>query len=276
MKTWLITGCSSGLGRAVAAEALEAGDRVVATARDSSTLADLREAEPERALTLALDVTDTASVTEAVAEAEGWSGGIDVVVCNAAYGLYGAVEEVSEEEAMRVFQTNVFGVVRVVQAALPSMRRRGSGTIVNIGSIAGLVGGPGNGFYAATKFALEGLSEAMRAELEPLGLRVLLLEPSGIRTDFHSRSYRRAERQIEAYEATAGKQIATFLGRAGRQAGDPKRIARLMRKLVEAKEAPFRILVGNDAVDRARPKIGAMLDGIAEWEETSRSTDFDA
>jgi NAD(P)-dependent dehydrogenase (short-subunit alcohol dehydrogenase family) len=274
-KKWLVTGCSSGLGRAIAEEVLASGDRVIVTARSQEVAAGVASRNPENALALALDVTEPDSVAAAVSAAEAWAGGIDVLVNNAAYGLYGAVEEVADDEILRLFETNVFGVARVVRAVLPGMRRRGSGAIVNIGSIAGLVGTAGNGFYAASKFAIEGLSEALRVELEPLGIRVLLLEPSGIRTDFHSRSYQRAARKIEDYEQTAGRQIASFLQLAGRQAGDPHRIARLLHGIVEAKDAPFRLLVGASAVERAKPKLKAMLDGIEASEAVSRSTDFD-
>lgn len=274
-KVWLVTGSSSGLGRAIAEEVLASGDRVVVTARSRESAEQVAATAPERALPLALDVTDRASVSAAVSAAEEWSGRIDVLVNNAAYGLYGAVEEVSDEEMLALFQTNLFGVARVLRAVLPGMRRNRSGAIVNIGSIAGLVGTSGNGFYAASKFALEGLSEALQAELQPLGIRVILLEPSGIRTDFHGRSYRRAECRISDYEETAGRQIAAFLSLNGRQAGDPRRIARLLIKLINSPEPPFRLLAGAAAVDRSRPKLKAMLENIDAWESVSRSTDFD-
>jgi NAD(P)-dependent dehydrogenase (short-subunit alcohol dehydrogenase family) len=274
-KTWLVTGCSSGLGRAIAEEVLASGKRVVVTARSIDSARAIASQYPDRALALAVDVTDAAAVETAVSTGDAWSGGIDVLVNNAAYGLYGAVEEVSDDEMLRLFQTNVFGVARLTRAVLPGMRGRRQGTIVNIGSIAGIVGTPGNGFYAASKFALEGLSEALQAEVGPLGIRVILLEPSGIRTNFHNTSYARAKRVMDDYEKTAGGQIATFLGLNGRQAGDPHRIARLLMQLVDSDEPPFRLLVGAAAVDRARPKMAAMLDGINAWESVSRSTDFD-
>jgi NAD(P)-dependent dehydrogenase (short-subunit alcohol dehydrogenase family) len=275
-RTWLVTGCSSGLGRAIAEECLAAGDRVVVTARDREAAERVAAAHPANALALALDVADPASVADAVATAERWSGGVDVLVNNAAYGLYGAVEEVNDDEIRRLFETNLFGVARMLREVLPGMRCRHAGTIVNIGSIAGLVGTAGNGFYAASKFAIEGLSEALRLEVEPLGIRVLLLEPSGIRTDFHGRSYRRAAREIAEYRPTAGGQIDVFLSLAGRQAGDPRRIARLLREMVGSPVSPFRVLIGAGAVDRARPKLLAMLNGIEAWEAVSRSTDFEA
>jgi NAD(P)-dependent dehydrogenase (short-subunit alcohol dehydrogenase family) len=270
-----VTGCSSGLGRAIAEEVLASGNRVVVTARSIDSARAIALQFPDRALALAVDVTDPAAVEAAVSTADAWSGGIDVLVNNAAYGLYGAVEEVSDDEMLRLFQTNVFGVARLTRAVLPGMRDRRQGTIVNIGSIAGIVGTPGNGFYAASKFALEGLSEALQTEVGPLGIRVILLEPSGIRTNFHNTSYARAERRIDDYEETAGRQIAAFLGLNGRQAGDPHRIAHLLMQLVDSDEPPFRLLVGAAAVDRARPKLAAMLEGINAWERVSRSTDFD-
>jgi NAD(P)-dependent dehydrogenase (short-subunit alcohol dehydrogenase family) len=275
-KTWFITGCSSGLGRAIAERALAAGCRVVVTARSQDDAKGVAAACPERSLALSLDVTDPHSVEAAVAQAQAWSGGLDVLVNNAAYGLYGAVEEVADAEIRRLFETNLFGVGRMVRAVLPLLRARGSGTIVNVGSIAGIVGGPGNGYYAASKFALEGLSEALHAELKPLGIRVILLEPSGIRTDFHNRSYRRAEKRIADYEGTAGRQIASFLKLDGRQAGDPRRIADLLIRLVRSDDPPLRLLVGASAVERSRPKLKAMLEQIDKWEAVSRSTDFDS
>ena len=273
VRTWLVTGCSSGLGRAIAEAALAAGDRVAVTARTLSDAEALAAPHGDRALALALDVTDPASVAAAAGAAEAW-GPLDVVVNNAAYGLYGAVEEVSDAEMARLFETNVFGVARLARAVLPAMRARKRGMLVNVGSISGVVGGAGNGFYSATKFALEALSEALHAELAPLGIRVLLLEPSGIRTDFHGRSHRRAQARIADYEQTAGRRIENFLALDGRQAGDPRRIADTVLQLVRSDNPPFRLLMGAAAVDRLRHKLRGMLDQADAWEAVSRSTDF--
>jgi NAD(P)-dependent dehydrogenase (short-subunit alcohol dehydrogenase family) len=276
MRTWLVTGCSSGLGRAIAQECLEAGDRVVVTARRRAAIEPLAAGFPTLALPLELDVTEQASVDAAVAAAREWAGEIDVLVNNAAYGLYGAVEEVSDDEIRAVFETNLLGVARLLRAVLPHMRVRRSGTVVNIGSVAGIVGGPGNGFYAASKFGIEALSEAMHAELRPLGVRAILVDPSGIRTDFHGRSYKRARRVIADYEETAGKGIAANIGLDGRQAGDPRRIARTIRTLVSSEDPPLRMLVGASCVDRVRAKLTGMLEQLARWEKVSRAVDFDA
>jgi NAD(P)-dependent dehydrogenase (short-subunit alcohol dehydrogenase family) len=274
-RTWLVTGCSSGLGRATAEEVLLAGDKVVVTARRRETVEDIASGHPGRALALALDVTDPASIDTAIKAAEEWSGGIDVLVNNAAYGLYCAVEEADDDEILALFDTNVFGLVRVVRAVLPGMRSRNAGTIFNVGSVAGVVGGPGNGFYAASKFALEALSEALHAELAPQGVRVVLLEPSGIRSDFHGRSYKRAKRTIAAYSATAGKQIETYLSLDGRQPGDPHRMARVMIELARSEQPPLRIALGASSVDRIRTKLKSMLVGLDQLAEVSRSVDFD-
>lgn len=274
-RTWLVTGCSSGLGRAIAEEVLLAGDKVVVTARRRETVEDIAAEHPGRALALSLDVTDQASIDKAAEAAQEWSGGIDVLVNNAAYGLYCAVEEADDGEILSLFDTNVFGLVRVIRAVLPGMRSRETGTIINVGSVAGVVGGPGNGFYAASKFALEALSEALRAELAPHGVRVILLEPSGIRSDFHGRSYKRAKRGIEAYATTAGRQIDAYLSLDGRQPGDPHRMARVMIELAGSDQPPLRVALGASSVDRIRTKLKSMLISLEEQEELSRSVDFD-
>ena len=273
-RTWLVTGCSSGLGRAIA-ETLAAGNKVVVTARRQEATEAIAIAHPERALSLSLDVTDQASVDQAVSKALNWAGSVDVLVNNAAYGLYGAVEEASDDEIFPLFDTNVLGLIRMVRAVLPGMRGRGAGTVINVGSVAGIVAGPGNGFYAASKFAVEALSEALQAELAPLGVRVVLIEPSGIRTDFHGRSYKRAARRIGAYKGTAGRQIEANLSLDGRQAGDPQRMAAVLLGLVDLKEPPFRIALGASSVDRIRAKLTSMLTTLGEFEKVSRSVDFD-
>lgn len=274
MKTWLITGCSSGLGHAIALEALAKGDRVAAGTRRPQAAEAFSPDHPDRVLPLVLDVADPASVQAAICAVKDWVGHVDVLVNNAGYGLYGAVEEVSDEEARSLFETNVFGVARLARGVLPGMRARGAGTIVNIGSVAGIVGGPGNSFYAASKFAIEAISEALNAELGPLGIRTILIDPSGIRSDFHGRSYRRAQIVIDDYEATAGKQIASNLGFNGKQAGDPRRIARTIARVVEMDAPPFRLLVGSMCIERVRTKLTAMLEDIERWKEVSRSVDF--
>jgi NAD(P)-dependent dehydrogenase (short-subunit alcohol dehydrogenase family) len=273
-KTWLVTGCSSGLGRAIVEEVLADGQKAVVTARDLDRARQIATCGGDRALPLALDVTDPRSIDAACMAAAHWNQ-VDVLVNNAAYGLYGAVEEADDDEIVRLFETNFLGTLRMIRTVLPGMRARGSGTIINIGSIAGLIGRAGTGLYAATKFALEGLSEALEAELKPLGIRVILLEPSGIRTDFQGRSHRRTRRRIDVYAETAGRQIDSNLGFDKRQAGDPHRIARMLIRLVETNETPFRLLAGASAVDRARAKLTHMQQQIDRWETLSRSTDFD-
>lgn len=205
MSTWLITGCSTGLGRALAAAVLDRGWNAAVTARDPESLADLVNAHPETALPLALDVTDPAQVVAAVTAAEGRFGSIDVLVNNAGYGYRAAVEEGDEPDVQRLFATNVFGPVALVKAVLPGMRARRSGTIVNISSIGAQICPPGSGYYSATKAALEGLSASLRREVEPLGLRVVVVEPGAFRTDFSGRSITESSTVIDDYADTAGK-----------------------------------------------------------------------
>jgi NAD(P)-dependent dehydrogenase (short-subunit alcohol dehydrogenase family) len=273
MRTWLITGASSGFGRAIANEALRRGERVVATARRPPDIDDFRLRHPETALPLRLDVTDPANVAEAVAQAAAWAGTLDVLVNNAGYGVHGAIEEVADDEARAVLDVNLFGLLRVTRAVLPVMRRQGSGHIVNIGSMGGLVAGAGSGVYAATKFALEGLSEALRDEVAPLGIAVTVVEPGPFRTDFNGRSIQVAATSLPAYAETAGRRSAALRANSGKQPGDPDKAARIICDLVAAPEPPFHLLLGNAAVDRVRPKLEALLAEIARSEALSRSAD---
>src|SRR3712207_165155 len=195
-RVWFITGCSTGFGRELARRVLERGDRCVVTARNPGQVEEVAAPHGERALVLPLDVTDRAQAEDAVRAAEGRFGGIDVLVNNAGVGYFGAVEESDEAEVRRMFEINVFGLARMIHLVLPGMRRRGRGTIVNISSIGGLRAFPGVGYYNATKFAVEGLSEALAQETAPLGIRVLIVEPSGFRTDWAGRSAKEAETAI--------------------------------------------------------------------------------
>jgi NAD(P)-dependent dehydrogenase (short-subunit alcohol dehydrogenase family) len=202
---WFITGCSTGLGRALARTILEGGGRAVVTARDARHVQDLTAGHEGRALALALDVNDPAQVAHAVKQTDATFGSLDVLVNNAGYGYLAAIEEGEDAEIRAMFETNVFGLIAMTKAALPGMRARGRGHIVNISSIGGLVGFPGSGYYNATKFAVEGLSEALAEELKPLGLGVTIVEPGPFRTDWAGRSLRKAAHAIEAYHETAGK-----------------------------------------------------------------------
>jgi NAD(P)-dependent dehydrogenase (short-subunit alcohol dehydrogenase family) len=274
MSTWLITGCSSGLGRDLARAVLEAGHSAVATARDAASLRDLTEPYPDRALAVALDVTDPAQVAAAVRQGEERFGGIDVLVNNAGYGYRAAVEEGDEAEVAALFATNVFGPVALIKAVLPGMRARRSGAVVNISSIGARICPPGSGYYAASKAALEGLSGSLRKELEPLGIAVVVVEPGGFRTDFAGRSLQQSARPIADYAETAGKRRKENDAAHGTQPGDPARAAAAIIAAVEADRPPALLMLGTDALTAIRSVIDAQLSELGTWEETSRSTDF--
>lgn len=271
---WFITGCSTGFGKEIARTVLDRGHRAVVTARDPRKLSDVVDSHKARALSLALDVTDPERVREAVREAEERFGRIDVLVNNAGYGYYAAIEEGEEGEARAMFDTNFFGLLDVTRAVLPSMRERRSGRVVNVSSVGGLVGFPGSGYYAASKFAVEGASEALSKEVKPLGIKVTLVEPGPFRTDFAGRSIRRSQQRIEDYAGTAGARIRSNTERSGRQPGDPARAARAIVDAVSSDEPPLRLLLGGSAPDTVREKLAGMLDEVQRWEEVTTNTDF--
>ena len=244
-RTWLITGASDGFGRAIVDQVLQRGGRVVATARDISGLAALAHYGPDRLLALSLDVTRAADIDQAVARTAAW-GGIDVLVNNAGYGFLGGVEECSDGEVRRQFEVNFFGVAAMMRAFLPGMRARKSGTIINFSSVAGATAGPGGGYYSASKFAVEGLSEALALEGKPLGIRVLVVEPGLFRTSFFGRSMARPANPIADY-ALAHSVHAYAEASDGKQPGDPVRAAAIIVDTVDQPELPRRLLVGKEA-----------------------------
>lgn len=272
MPTWFITGCSTGFGREIAKAVLARGWNAVVTARDPRSVADI-VAGHETGLAVALDVTEKAQIASAVSAAESAFGGIDVLVNNAGYGYRAALEESDDAEARRLFDTNVFGVIDVTRAVLPIMRRQGSGHVVNISSIAGRVGNGGSSLYAASKFALNGLSKGLAAEMEPHGIKVIIVEPSGFRTDFAGRSIRNAARPMEEYAGTAGKLRAQSAAQHGRQPGDPVRAAEAIIRAVEDREPPLHLLLGTQAVERARAELAERSQEMALWEELSLGAD---
>ena len=274
MSTWFITGGSSGLGRDLAHAVLDAGHNAVVTARDTAAVRDLTEAYRDRALAVALDVTDSAQVVAAVRQGEERFGGIDVLVNNAGYGYRAAVEEGDEADVATLFATNVFGPVALIKAVLPGMRARRRGAIVNISSIGARICPPGSGYYAASKAALEGLSGSLRKELEPLGITVIAVEPGGFRTDFAGRSLQQSATVIDDYAETAGKRRKEHDTAHGTQPGDPVRAARAILEAVEADEPPALLMLGTDALTAIRAVIDAQLAELAAWEKTSLSTDF--
>ncbi|GLY95393.1 oxidoreductase [Actinoplanes sp. NBRC 103695] len=274
MTTWLITGCSTGLGRALAAAVLAEGDNAVVTARDAGKVQDLADAHPETALALALDVTDAAQVTDAVARAEERFGEVDVLVNNAGYGYRAAVEEGDEADVQRLFDTNFFGAVAMIKAVLPGMRGRRSGTIVNISSIGARITPPGSGYYAAVKAALEGLTGSLRAELEPLGIRAMAVEPGLFRTDFAGRSLTQSAEAIADYASTAGPRRKENDTVHGTQPGDPDKAARAMIEAATSATPPALLVLGPDAVQLFGSVLDAQRAELERWRELSTSTDY--
>ncbi len=276
IRTWLITGTSRGLGRAFAEVALDAGDRVIATARDTTTLQDLTEKYPDRVLPLQVDVRDRAAVAAAVRQAEAAVGHIDVLVNNAGYGLAGAIEEVTEEQVRDQFEVNVFGPVWFAQAVLPLMRERRAGHIFQVSSIAGLTTYPNLGMYCASKWALEGLSETLAQEVEPFGITVTIVELGEFRTDWSAGSMVRAQ-PMAAYDEILAKRRHGLSGAfAHLQPGDPARAGRALLEVLNSPKPPRRLLLGNGAASLAPKVYHERLAEWALWEDLARSVDFDA
>ncbi|NJP88921.1 SDR family NAD(P)-dependent oxidoreductase [Nonomuraea sp. FMUSA5-5] len=275
-KTWLITGASRGLGRRLAEAVLDAGDHVVATARDPKQLDDLVARHGDRVRAVALDVTDAAAAVRAVEAATGAFGSLDVVVNNAGYGNSAAIEEMPEDDFRAQIETNLFGVVNVTRAALPVLRSQRSGVFVQVSSIGGRVGGtPGMGAYQTAKFGVEGFSEVLASEVAPFGVKVIIVEPGAFRTDWQGWSMEMHPVGPD-YEQTVGA-IHRFRRESdGTQAGDPARAARVIIDVVRDANPPRRLLLGSDAVASAQ-KAGELRAAETEkWADVSRSTDFPA
>jgi NAD(P)-dependent dehydrogenase (short-subunit alcohol dehydrogenase family) len=274
-KTWLITGCSSGFGEALARHVLASGDRAVITARKRESVEPLSREHQGSALPLALDVTDLGSVSASVNEAVRWAGRLDVLVNNAGYGVVGAIEELSDDEVRRQFDTNVFGLWSMTRAALPTMRAQRAGHIINISSgISGFIASPGLGAYAASKHAVEALTEALAAEVAPLGIHVTAIEPGSFRTDWAGRSMVRANTRIDAYAPTAGQRDHALEQINGRQIGDPTRAARVIHQLAHAPNPPRRLALGSDALGIIEAKLRSLHEGLEQHRQESLSTDF--
>jgi NAD(P)-dependent dehydrogenase (short-subunit alcohol dehydrogenase family) len=271
---WFITGCSTGFGRELAKLVLDRGYRAVITARDPAKIQDLTAGHEGRALALKLDVTDKAEVAATVRQAQAVFGSIDVLVNNAGFGYVGALEESEEAEVRAMAETNFFGLARMIHEVLPGMRRRRRGSIVNISSIGGLVGFPGTGYYCATKFAVEGLSESLSKEVAPLGIKVLVVEPGPFRTDWAGRSLKKSTQQIPEYAETAGAFRDRIEGGSGKQVGDPIRACEAIIKALESDNMPLRLVLGAIALERARIKIEQLRSEIDAWEETTLSADY--
>ena len=272
--TWFITGASSGLGRALAEAVLARGWRAAMTARRPETLADLTAEHGDRALALALDVTDSNSIAGAVHDAETHFGVIDVLVNNAGYGYLSAIEEGDDAEIRAQFETNVFGLIAVTKQVLPGMRSRRQGHIFNVSSLGGLVAFAATGYYHATKFAVEGLSESLSHEVKSLGIDVTILEPGAFRTDWAGRSMVESSTIIDDYAETSGKRRQVTRSVSGNQPGDPVRAATAIISAFEADEPPLRLLLGAPALKIARERLDALRANFEAWAETTLSADF--
>jgi NAD(P)-dependent dehydrogenase (short-subunit alcohol dehydrogenase family) len=273
-KVWLITGCSTGFGRALAEAVLKKGDEVLATAREPEQLRPLIEHYPETAKAVRLDVTLSQDIQAAVDTAIATFGRIDVLLNNAGYGLIGALEEVSDTDIRQEFETNFFGALRLIRTVLPVMRQQGSGHIVNMSSTAGLVGFGGSSIYCATKFALEGMSEALAKEVESFGIKVTLIEPGAFRTNFNGRSLRAAEQFIDAYATVSGASLQWFKDMDGKQLGNPRAAAQAIIQAVESPHPPMRLVLGTDAMSLIQEKLEWIKTDLDAWRRVSVSTDY--
>ncbi len=276
MSIWLITGASRGFGRELTAAALAAGHSVVATARDFEQVSEHFPDAGDSLLAVPLDVTDPQAAEEAVRLAVERFERIDVVVDNAGYGLFGSVEETTDEQVRALFDTNVFGLLTVTRAVLPTLRAQGSGHIVTMSSSAGFAVSAGRGLYGASKFAVEAISEALRGELAPLGIRVTVVEPGSFRTGFLTPESRRsAGVGIDAYAGSVGALLTAIAANNGRQPGDPAKAAQAILTAVAAEEPPFRLPLGRDAVTLIESKLDAVRADLDRWRSLSLSTDVD-
>ena len=271
---WFISGCSTGFGHALAELVLARGWRAVVTARDAGHVADLVQDHPETGLAVALDVTDQAQIDRAVAAARERFGRIDVLVNNAGYGYQSSVEEGVERDIRAQFDANVFGLFALTRAVLPVMRAQRAGRIINITSVAGLVGFPGSGYYAASKHAVEGWSDALAAEGAPLGIKVTCVEPGPFRTDWAGRSLHQTETRIADYAETAGARLKATASGSGKQAGDPVRAAQAMIDITERDDPPRHFVLGGFGVDAVLTRLKARVAEIEAWREAGLATDF--
>ena len=274
-RIWLITGASSGFGRAIAEAALAAGDAVVAAARRPDAVADLVESTPDRVTPLQLDVTDPDRIAAAVAEVLDRHGRIDVLVNNAGRGVIGAVEETTNDELRDLMDLHFFGPAALTRAVLPHMRERGSGAIVQMSSMGGRFTFPGAGAYSATKFALEGWSEALAKEVDQFGIRVLIVEPGAFRTSFNASGALQISEAIADYDELIGPVRSGMAEDDGSQPGDPAKAAEAILQAVDSPEPPLRLALGNDAVDSISNALDEAKAELAAWERVGRATVFD-
>jgi len=274
MGRWLITGCSTGIGREIARAALEAGHSVAVTARNVDAVADFVDQFGDRALALPLDVTNRDQITAVVGEVEKAFGGIDVLVNNAGYGYMAAVEEGEDAEVRKLFDTNYFGVVDTLKTVLPGMRARRSGHVINISSMTGLVANPPNAYYSSTKFALEALTEALAKEVGPLGIKVTAIEPGAFRTDWAARSMQESSTPIGDYDDNVGARKTLIKQFADHLPGDPRKVAEAVLMVAGLDEPPLRLLLGRDVLAAVREKIADLTASIDLWESVTKNVNF--
>ncbi len=273
-KTWLITGCSTGFGRATSLAALAAGHRVVVTARREETVADIVTQYPELATSTTLDVTEPAQIAAAVDLAIRHFGQLDVLVNNAGYGYLAAIEEGDEAEVRAMFETNFFGLLAMTKAVLPHMRAQRSGTIINISSQAGLIANPTTGYYSSSKYAVEALSESLGKEVAALGIHVCAVEPGLFKTDWTGRSMKLVSNPIPDYAEVAGTRREMIVGMNGKEPGDPKKAAAAILMLGESDSPPPQLLLGRMVLDAYRDKLATAHQRLDEWEQLSLDADF--
>ncbi len=271
---WFITGCSTGFGRELARLVLDRGWRAVVTARNPDQVADLVHGNEDRAIALKLDVTDVSQVADAAKAAQDRFGRVDVLVNNAGYGYLAAVEEGEDGEVRAMFEANFFGLVAMTNAVLPAMRARRSGCIVNISSIGGIASFPATGYYHATKYAVEGLSESLSQEVGPLGIKVVIVEPGPFRTNWAGPSIKQSATRIPDYDATAGARRAQTEARSGKQPGDPVRAAEAIITAVQSPEPPLHLVLGKPALEIARRKLVALQTDFDAWEAVTLGSDY--
>ncbi len=271
---WLITGCSTGFGRELAQQVVARGWRAVVTARDKARVADLVDGAGDRGLALNLDVTDAEQIMAAAQAAEARFGRVDVLVNNAGYGYQASVEEGVEAEVRAQFDANVFGLFAMTRAILPGMRARRRGHVINISSVAGFVGFPGSGYYAASKHAVEGWSDALAVEGKPLGIQVTCIEPGPFRTDWAGRSLRQTPTEIAEYADTVGARMQTTSGYSGQQPGDPARAASAMIAVTEQADPPRHLVLGAFGIEAVTGKLRTTLAEVEAWRDVGIATDF--
>ena len=274
-KVWLITGSSTGFGRVLAEVLLEKGERVVATARNLESLADLQKQYPDSLKALTLDVTNFAQIDEVIKSSNDWANRIDVLVNNAGFGLVGAIEECSMDEIRHQFETNVFGAIAMIQAVLPTMRAQKAGHILNISSVVGLTSYMGTGFYSATKHALEAINESLGKEMETFGIKSIAINPGPFRTDFAGRSLRLSAKTIDAYDGPVHDRRTGIQEMDGTQVGDPYKAALAMIAVVEAENPPQNLPLGKMAYDVFHDKAKKLVEDTETWKDTILGADFD-